>query len=163
MTSGSSPRISLDGKQSETGQALRIFEGHTYEVHLGSVVLRTQISQVKGRAVGRQLPSLTLLPSGLPLSIFLTGTCPFASPESGRAWRQPGSNLADNAVLVIHWIRGDGNTFLSKNYTEALFAPGRRWMRATEIQRSLKTEPDRSLLASVRDDRFKQPQICVWV
>lgn len=66
---------------------------------------------------------------------------------------------------MIHWIRGDGNTFLSKNYTEALFAPGkvRRWMRVTEIQRSLKTEPDRSLLASVRDDCFKQPQICVWV
>jgi hypothetical protein len=47
----------------ETGQALRIFEGHTYEVDLGSVVLRTQISQAKGRAVARQLPSLTLLPS----------------------------------------------------------------------------------------------------
>jgi hypothetical protein len=29
--------------------------------------------------------------------------------------------------------------------------------------RSLKTEPDRSLLASVRDDRFKQLRICVWV
>jgi hypothetical protein len=28
---------------------------------------------------------------------------------------------------------------------------------------SLKTEPDRSLLASVRDDRFKQLRICVWV
>src|SRR5260370_18599283 len=34
---------------------------------------------------------------------------------------------------------------------------------ATEIRRSLKTEPDRSLLASVRDDRFKQRRICVWV
>ena len=28
---------------------------------------------------------------------------------------------------------------------------------------SLKTEPDRSLLASVRDDRFKQLRICVWM
>src|ERR1700720_1809686 len=34
---------------------------------------------------------------------------------------------------------------------------------ATEIQRSLKTEPDWSLLDSVRDDRFKQLRICVWV
>ena len=34
---------------------------------------------------------------------------------------------------------------------------------ATKIRRSLKTEPDRSLLASVRDDRFKQLRICVWV
>src|ERR1700731_2418629 len=34
---------------------------------------------------------------------------------------------------------------------------------ATEIHRSLKTEPDWSLLDSVRDDRFKQPRICVWV
>jgi homoserine O-acetyltransferase/O-succinyltransferase len=34
-------------------------------------------------------------------------------------------NTADNAVLVIHWTRGDGNTFLSKNYMEALFAPGK--------------------------------------
>ena len=32
-----------------------------------------------------------------------------------------------------------------------------------EIDRSLKMEPDRSLLASVRDDRFKQLRICVWV
>jgi hypothetical protein len=29
--------------------------------------------------------------------------------------------------------------------------------------RSLKTEPDGALLASVRDDRFKLPRICVWV
>src|SRR6202011_2552495 len=34
---------------------------------------------------------------------------------------------------------------------------------ATEIHRSLKTEPDWSLLDSVRDDRFKQHRICVWV
>src|ERR1700730_16136712 len=34
---------------------------------------------------------------------------------------------------------------------------------ATEFHRSLKTEPDWSLLDSVRDDRFKQPRICVWV
>jgi hypothetical protein len=34
---------------------------------------------------------------------------------------------------------------------------------ATEIRRSLKTEPDSSLLASVRDDRFKQLRICVGV
>ena len=34
---------------------------------------------------------------------------------------------------------------------------------ATEIRRSLKTEPDWSLLDSVRDDRFKQLRICVWV
>jgi hypothetical protein len=33
----------------------------------------------------------------------------------------------------------------------------------TEIDGSLKMEPDRSLLASVRDDRFKQLRICVWV
>src|SRR5271166_3339544 len=32
-----------------------------------------------------------------------------------------------------------------------------------EFNRSLKTEPNRSLLASVRDDRFKQLRICVWV
>src|SRR5271165_6392468 len=32
-----------------------------------------------------------------------------------------------------------------------------------EFNRSLKTEPDRSLLAPVRDDRFKQLRICVWV
>ena len=31
----------------------------------------------------------------------------------------------DNAVLVIHWTGADGNTLLSKNYMEALFAPGR--------------------------------------
>jgi homoserine O-acetyltransferase/O-succinyltransferase len=28
-------------------------------------------------------------------------------------------------VLVIHWTGADGNTLLSKNYIEALFAPGR--------------------------------------
>jgi hypothetical protein len=33
----------------------------------------------------------------------------------------------------------------------------------TEIDGSLKMEPDRSLLASVRDYRFKQLRICVWV
>jgi homoserine O-acetyltransferase len=32
----------------------------------------------------------------------------------------------DNAVLVIHWTGADGNTLLSKNYVEALFAPGRQ-------------------------------------
>ena len=31
----------------------------------------------------------------------------------------------DNAVLVIHWTGADGNTLLSKNFMEALFAPGR--------------------------------------
>src|SRR5580693_6494177 len=31
----------------------------------------------------------------------------------------------DNAVLVIHWTGADGTTLLSKNYMEALFAPGR--------------------------------------
>jgi homoserine O-acetyltransferase len=31
----------------------------------------------------------------------------------------------DNAVLVIHWTGADGKTLLSKNYMEALFAPGR--------------------------------------
>jgi homoserine O-acetyltransferase/O-succinyltransferase len=31
----------------------------------------------------------------------------------------------DNAVLLIHWTGADGNTLLSKNYMEALFAPGR--------------------------------------
>ena len=31
----------------------------------------------------------------------------------------------DNAVLVIHWTGADGNTLLSKNYMQALFAPGR--------------------------------------
>jgi homoserine O-acetyltransferase len=31
----------------------------------------------------------------------------------------------DNAVLVIHWTGADGSTLLSKNYIEALFAPGR--------------------------------------
>ena len=31
----------------------------------------------------------------------------------------------DNAVLVIHWTGADGSTLLSKNYMEALFAPGR--------------------------------------
>jgi homoserine O-acetyltransferase len=31
----------------------------------------------------------------------------------------------DNAVLVIHWTGADGNTLLSKNYMDALFAPGR--------------------------------------
>jgi hypothetical protein len=34
---------------------------------------------------------------------------------------------------------------------------------AMEIRRRLKTEPDRSLLASVRDDRFKQLRICIGV
>jgi homoserine O-acetyltransferase/O-succinyltransferase len=31
----------------------------------------------------------------------------------------------DNAVLVIHWTGADGNTLLSRNYMQALFAPGR--------------------------------------
>jgi homoserine O-acetyltransferase len=31
----------------------------------------------------------------------------------------------DNAVLVLHWTGADGNTLLSKNYMESLFAPGR--------------------------------------
>jgi homoserine O-acetyltransferase/O-succinyltransferase len=31
----------------------------------------------------------------------------------------------DNAVLVLHWTGADGSTLLSKNYMEALFAPGR--------------------------------------
>jgi homoserine O-acetyltransferase len=31
----------------------------------------------------------------------------------------------DNAVLVIHWTGADGKKLLSKNYLEALFAPGR--------------------------------------
>ena len=31
----------------------------------------------------------------------------------------------NNAVLVIHWTGADGTTLLSKNYMEALFAPGR--------------------------------------
>jgi len=34
---------------------------------------------------------------------------------------------------------------------------------ATESRRSLKIKPDRSLLDSVRDDRFKQLWIRVWV
>jgi hypothetical protein len=32
-----------------------------------------------------------------------------------------------------------------------------------DAHQNLKTEPDRSLLVSVRDDRFKQLRICVWV
>jgi homoserine O-acetyltransferase len=31
----------------------------------------------------------------------------------------------DNAVLVIHWTGADGNMLLSRNYMQALFAPGR--------------------------------------
>ena len=31
----------------------------------------------------------------------------------------------DSAVLVIHWTGADGNTLLSRNYMQALFAPGR--------------------------------------
>jgi homoserine O-acetyltransferase/O-succinyltransferase len=31
----------------------------------------------------------------------------------------------DSAVLVIHWTGADGKTLLSKNYMDALFAPGR--------------------------------------
>jgi homoserine O-acetyltransferase/O-succinyltransferase len=36
-----------------------------------------------------------------------------------------GQGRIDNAVIVIHWTGADGNTLLSKNYMEALFAPGR--------------------------------------
>ena len=36
-----------------------------------------------------------------------------------------GSGQIDNAVLVIHWTGSDGNALLSKNYMEALFAPGK--------------------------------------
>jgi homoserine O-acetyltransferase/O-succinyltransferase len=36
-----------------------------------------------------------------------------------------GSGQIDNAVLLIHWTGADGSTLLSRNYMEALFAPGR--------------------------------------
>src|SRR5580693_6349868 len=42
----------------------------------------------------------------------------------GSPHRNPQGQI-DNAVLVIHWTGADGNTLLSKNFMEALFAPGR--------------------------------------
>src|ERR1700733_3192458 len=42
----------------------------------------------------------------------------------GGPHRNPQGQI-DNAVLVIPWTGADGNTLLSKNYMEALFAPGR--------------------------------------
>jgi homoserine O-acetyltransferase/O-succinyltransferase len=42
----------------------------------------------------------------------------------GNPHRNPQGQI-DNAVLVIHWTGADGNTLLSKNFMEALFAPGR--------------------------------------
>jgi homoserine O-acetyltransferase/O-succinyltransferase len=42
----------------------------------------------------------------------------------GNPHRNPQGQI-DNAVLVIHWTDADGNTLLSKNFMEALFAPGR--------------------------------------
>ena len=35
------------------------------------------------------------------------------------------SGQIDNAVLVVHWTGSDGNALLSKNYKDALFAPGK--------------------------------------
>jgi homoserine O-acetyltransferase/O-succinyltransferase len=35
------------------------------------------------------------------------------------------SGQIDNAVLVVHWTGSDGNALLSKNYMDALFAPGK--------------------------------------
>lgn len=42
----------------------------------------------------------------------------------GTPHRNAGGQI-DNAILVIHWTGADGNALLSKNYMEALFAPGR--------------------------------------
>jgi homoserine O-acetyltransferase len=39
--------------------------------------------------------------------------------------RRNAQGQIDNAVLVIHWTGADGKTLLSKNYMDALFAPGR--------------------------------------
>jgi len=70
----------------------------------------------------------------MPLLPVLAGTMTRFAPISSH-----GAAARRNSVLV------------------SLFVP------LLEFNRSLKTEPNRSLLASVRDERFKQLRICVSV